>query len=175
MRRCEALAPSVGVTAVGVIAVILAPLQFGPGRCVAFAKDPNSVTPIKHIVVIFQENVSFDHYFATYPVADNPSGEPKFVAKSGTPSVNGLTAALLTANPNSTQPFRLTRSQAATCDQDHDYKDEQLAFDFGLMDKFPESVGVGAPGCPDYGTGKGLVMGYFDGNTTTTIWNYAQH
>ena len=24
-------------------------------------------TPIKHVVVIFQENVSFDHYFATYP------------------------------------------------------------------------------------------------------------
>jgi phospholipase C len=23
------------------------------------------VTPIKHVVVIFQENVSFDHYFAT--------------------------------------------------------------------------------------------------------------
>ena len=24
-------------------------------------------TPIKHVVVIFQENVSFDHYFGTYP------------------------------------------------------------------------------------------------------------
>ena len=35
-----------------------------------------------------------------------------------------------------------------------------MAFDFGLMDKFPENVGVGGPGCPDYGKGKGLVMGY---------------
>ena len=26
-----------------------------------------AATPIKHLVVIFQENVSFDHYFATYP------------------------------------------------------------------------------------------------------------
>jgi hypothetical protein len=28
-------------------------------------------TPIKHLVIIFQENVSFDHYFATYPYAKN--------------------------------------------------------------------------------------------------------
>jgi phospholipase C len=30
------------------------------------------------VVVIFQENVSFDHYFATYPNATNPAGEPFF-------------------------------------------------------------------------------------------------
>ena len=36
-------------------------------------------TPIKHLVIIFQENVSFDHYFGTYPNATNPPGEPKFV------------------------------------------------------------------------------------------------
>ena len=41
-----------------------------------------TATPIKHLVVIFQENVSFDHYFATYPVAANPSGEPRFIARS---------------------------------------------------------------------------------------------
>src|SRR5713226_2441975 len=39
-----------------------------------------TATPIQHDVVIFQENVSFDHYFATYPVAANPSGEPAFFA-----------------------------------------------------------------------------------------------
>ena len=27
------------------------------------------MTPIQHLVVIFQENISFDHYFGTYPVA----------------------------------------------------------------------------------------------------------
>ena len=26
-----------------------------------------TATPIKHLVVIFDENVSFDHYFGTYP------------------------------------------------------------------------------------------------------------
>ena len=51
-------------------------------------------TPIKHLVIIFQENVSFDHYFGTYPNATNPPDEPKFVADPHTPSVNRITAGL---------------------------------------------------------------------------------
>ena len=141
-------------------------------------------TPIKHIVVIFQENISFDHYFATYPVALNPSGEPSFTAAAGTPTVNGLAAGMLTLNPNylnktgngtgAMNPFRLDRSQAATADQDHNYTPEQQAFDSGLMDSFPEYTGTAGP--PPTGlTTKGLVMGYYDGNTVTALWNYAQH
>ena len=42
------------------------------------ASDGATTTPITHVVMIFQENVSFDHYFATYPVAQNPPGEPAF-------------------------------------------------------------------------------------------------
>ena len=158
--------------------------------------DPATTTPIKHVVIIFQENVSFDHYFATYPAAANPAGEPAFHAAPGTPSVNGLgtlvqgmpTGVLLTNNPNARNaangasainPFRLDRSQASTCDQDHNYGHEQLAFDQGLMDFFPGSVGVGAntycSATYAWGKDKGVVMGYFDGNTVTALWNYAQH
>ncbi len=159
-----------------------------------FAGQPNNqwqkasgaptTTPIKHVVVIFQENVSFDHYFATYPNAANPGGEPSFSPRHGflfpTPSVNGLTPTLLTSNPNSANPFRLDRSQASTCDQDHNYGAEQSAFDQGLMDKFPETVGVSESSFCDvsfsYGHANGdLVMGYFDGNTVTALWNYAQY
>jgi phospholipase C len=139
------------------------------------AGGPATTTPIRHVVVIFQENVSFDHYFATYPSAANPAGEPAFHAAAGTPAVNGLASGgLLFHNPNSAQPFRLDRAQNYTCDQDHDYGPEQQAFDGGLMDRFVENTGVGAAGCPDYGHGKGLVMGYYDGNTVTALWNYAQ-
>ncbi|MBA3945396.1 MAG: alkaline phosphatase family protein [Herpetosiphonaceae bacterium] len=133
------------------------------------AAQSHTVTPIKHVVVIFQENVSFDHYFGTYPKAQNPGGEPKFVAAPGTPPVNGLSAALLTANPNAANPQRLDRSQALTCDQDHGYTAEQQAFDNGLMDKFVESAS--GSGCTD----KTQVMDYYDGNTVTGLWNYAQH
>ncbi len=44
--------------------------------------------PIKHVVVIFGENISFDHYFGTYPKALNLNGEPPFHAAAGTPSVS---------------------------------------------------------------------------------------
>jgi phospholipase C len=42
----------------------------------AQAQAATTATPIKHLVVIFQENVSFDHYFGTYPNAANTSGQP---------------------------------------------------------------------------------------------------
>ena len=63
------------------------------------AEKPHTVTPIKHVVVIFQENVSFDHYFATYPHAVNPDSEPRFSAGHDTPTVNGLSDGLLKNNP----------------------------------------------------------------------------
>jgi phospholipase C len=139
-------------------------------------------TPIKHLVVIFQENISFDHYFGTYPKALNPPGQPRFIAKQGTPAVNGYTDGLLYNNPNAlntlngngaANPFRLDRSQAATNDQDHDYTPEQQAFHGGLMDLFPKYTGT--PGPPPNGLmTNGLVMGYYDGNTVTALWNYAQ-
>ena len=144
-----------------------------------------TTTPIKHLVVIFQENVSFDHYFATYPNATNPAHEPKFEAKDRTPSVNGLTQEMIQNNPNgpSFPPFRLDRSQNYTCDQNHDYTPEQQAFDSGLMDQFPEKVGATCNGTTNgvliypnlVGLGPEIVMGYYDGNTVTGLWNYAQH
>jgi len=136
-------------------------------------RERQTQTPIKHLVVIFQENVSFDHYFATYPNALNPQGEPRFEARPDTPSVNGLNESLLAPNnPNSVQPFRLDRSQFETADQDHAYRDEQAAYDNGLMDLFVEKVGRGDGPNGEKG---GQVMGYFDGNTVTALWSYAQH
>jgi phospholipase C len=141
------------------------------------AESASTTTPIRHVIVIFDENISFDHYFATYPHATNPQGEPAFHAKDDTPRANNLlSGGLLTENPNSTQPFRMdTGVLSVTCDQNHSYTPEQQALDHGLVDKFPESTGSGGPGCNDYGKGTGVVMGYFDGNTVTAMWNYAQH
>ena len=144
----------------------------------------STATPIKHVVVIFGENISFDHYWATYPFATNPKGEPAFYAAPGTPTVNGLLhQGLMTQNPNflntavngaaAENPFRLDRSQAATADQDHNYTPEQEAFHAGLMDSFPAFTGTAGPP-PTSQTTKGLVMGYYDGNTVTALWNYAQ-
>jgi phospholipase C len=144
-------------------------------------------TPIKHLVVVFNENRSFDHYFGTYPNAINPEGEPVFEpAKNTQRDINNLltSPALLDNNPNATNalngtgaanPFRLDRTQANTADQNHGYTAEQQAFDGGKLDLFPLNTGAAtAGGAGAFGT-KGQVMGYFDGNTVTGLWNYAQN
>jgi phospholipase C len=138
------------------------------------------------VVVIYSENISFDHYFATYPNTLTPPGQPRFVAAPNTPSVNGLNPGLLNNNPNlnpangagAANPFRLNRDQALTADQNHSYGPEQASFDHGLMDLFPSKTGTagGTPVLyPPVTNTKGMVMGYFDGNTVTAMWNYAQH
>jgi phospholipase C len=56
----------------------------------------------------------------------------------------------------------------------HEYTAEQQAYHGGLLDKFIEFTGPTDPGCTDM-VHKKLVMGYYDGNTVTDLWNYAQH
>jgi phospholipase C len=134
------------------------------------AEAASTTTPIKHLIVIFDENISFDHYFGTYPNAVNPPGEPPFNALPNTPTVNGLTPTLLEANPDVVAPFRLDRSENITCDNDNHYTDEQKAYNGGLLNQFSGLLsGVGADCTPN------LSMGYYDGNTVTALWSYAQH
>jgi phospholipase C len=155
------------IVPVALIAAVCAVTIDGPSPAQAGAGA--TATPIRHLVVIYDENVSFDHYFATYPRAANSFGEPVFKAKSGTPSVDGLQGNLLTQNPNLAQPFRLDRADFKTCDQLHEYATEQRSADGGKMDRFVEFNGTPDPNCQ-----KTQVMGYYDGNTVTALWNYAQ-
>lgn len=162
--------------------------MIGFGMTPASASDDHNgtATPIKHVVVIFGENVSFDHYFATYPQAANIAGEtqqgsgapaPSFTAAKSTPK-NIATLAhdklLAPNNPNSVQPERLTPGQAVTCDQDHEYTAEQKAYNGGLMNKFVENTSMDTCSGGQFGR-PGLTMDYYDGNTVTGIWNYAQN
>ena len=95
---------------------------------------------------------------------------------------SGPVGPLLTNNPNIANgvqynPMRLTHSQALTCDQNHGYTAEQNAVNGGMMNKFIQFTNTptctGTPTTP-YGA-PGLVMNYFDGNTVTGLWNYAQN
>lgn len=146
----------------------------GAGAAVATAsaqqdgqQSMDTSTPIKHLVVIYLENRSFDHFFGTYPQAANPPGEPAFHAAPGTPAVNGLSGTLLTSNPNQVQPYRLDRSAGLSntgpAGPNHSYKGVQRDYDNGRVDQFVQVNGTGSE------------MGYYDGNTVTGLWNYAQH
>src|ERR1700758_4733407 len=122
---------------VALTALLTAGLAVDPS--IASAQTPTA-TPITHLVVIFGENISFDHYFGTYPNAQNNKGEPPFVAAQNTPTPNNLKTPLdptksfapitgvdlIGANPNAsntangagmTNPFRFGPTQAATSDQ----------------------------------------------------------
>ncbi len=169
-RRASVLAATAALVAGGAAATAATGATASP--------KPGTSTPIKHLVVIFQENVSFDHYFGTYPNATGQGGSP-FRAKRGTSPVNGLTTALLTSNPNGVNPQRLSPgnvNDVLTCDQDHNYTDEQTAFDNGKMDKFVSAVGTDGGSKSPEGVlcNPDVVMNYYDGNTVTALWNYAQ-
>ena len=190
--------------AAGGTAIVAATLWGGSRTSPARADDREghdrgaTATPIKHLVVIFQENVSFDHYFGTYPNATNTDGQT-FTAMHHTPAVDGLLPAtshslpsnlrhstdLTQSNPNSSLPKRLDSSPTGaagspggqlTCSQDHEYTDEQTAFDNGKLDHFVESTGAGSGKTPGGAPCDAkVVMDYYDGNTVTAMWNYAQH
>jgi len=171
----------------------------GSGAARHHGHQGETATPIKHLVVIFDENVSFDHYFGTYPFAANLPGEQPFRARRDTPTINGLynssgaagvTGPLLTASPNLSNPLRLPPGDPMTCDQGHGYTAEQSAADHGAMDQFAQTTGKnvtldkclagfsfnGSPEVvPPGASSNYAVMDYYDGNTVTALWNYAQH
>jgi phospholipase C len=106
-------------------------------------------------------------------------------AKNTQQDINNLLSspALLDNNPNlnsangagAANPFRLDRTQANTADQGHSYTPEQKAYDAGKNDLFPSNTGRGTNGgAGAFGT-TAQVLGYFDGNTVTAMWNYAQN
>ncbi len=162
---------AVGVTAlVGAGLLAMSPAMAYPG---GHDQSGQTETPIKHLVVIFDENISFDHYFGTYPTAANTDGT-SFTAAPGTPKVNNLvTSGTLTTNPNLYPPKRLTPAQALTCDQNHGYAAEQQAVDAGKMDMFVQKTSTDT--CTGLYGAPGLAMDYYDGNTVTGLWNYAQN
>ncbi|MCI3274432.1 phospholipase C [Streptomyces cylindrosporus] len=166
LSRVGALLGAAALAAAGgAVPASAAPAHGHPGT--------RTTTPIKHLVVIYDENVSFDHYFATYPKAANTDGTT-FKAAARTPKAdNLLNAGLLTKNPNLYTPKRLASSQAMTCDQNHSYGPEQYAADGGKADKYVENTEVSKCSGGLFGE-PGLVMDYYDGNTVTGLWNYAQ-
>ncbi|MDE1823440.1 MAG: hypothetical protein KGH50_03885, partial [Candidatus Micrarchaeota archaeon] len=108
--------------------------------------------PIRHIIVIFQENRAFDNYFGTYPGAYGIQ--------------SGACVPIYPNEKNGTcvKPFRLAPNQASTPDLPHLYKPSLQAMDNGKMDGFIAA----AHGC-------NLTMGYYDSATIPYYWDYARH
>lgn len=132
-------------------------------------------SPIKHTIILYQENISFDHYFGTYGHGVN--GIPAGVKLSHTSAAG-------TFGPYS--PNLLSgATQAFTCDVDHGYTDMIRMGDHGTMDmylQFGNNKTVPNPSsstnCPSFEknpAGPALALGYYDGSTLQNYWSLANN
>ena len=131
----------------------------------------SGIHKIRHVIVIMQENRSFDSYFGTYPGAN------------GIPMVNGVPTACLpdTGGRPCVRPF----PDHADINQGgpHDSQDAYRDIDGGLMDRFARRARLATTGCsnPDQpkcvGTHKSArpdAMGYHTGSDLPNYWTYAR-
>ena len=109
--------------------ILLASLPLA-GRAAA-ATDPPTKTPIKHFMVLMQENHSFDNYFGTYPKANGiPSGVCQPVNR-------------LDSSKGCIKPFHL--GNRVVEDLNHSHKVAIRQYDHGKMDGFIEQMEHGKP------------------------------
>ncbi len=150
--------------------VLLAAFCAGAGVTPAIAGD--GIHKIKHIVIIMQENRSFDSYFGTYPGADD------IPMKDGVPQV----CAPDPASHLCIKPFRDRNDKNAG--GPHGYPSAVADIDGGRMDGFVEQAehagkkcAANAPNCAgaDFGALHTDVMGYHDGSDIPNYWAYAKN
>ena len=140
------------------------------------ASQPNAVRvsdvgihKIRHVVMIVQENRSFDSYFGTYPGADGiPASDGHFTVCLPDPATGGCD-----------RPFH--DSSLVNGGGPHGEDAVAADIDGGLMDGFVrESETVGGRGCGGFaGVCSPLapsdVMGYHDAREIPNYWAYAEN
>jgi phospholipase C len=109
-------------------------------------------TPIRHFVVLMQENHSFDNYFGTYPGAD---GIPK-----GTCMPAGTARGCI-------RPFHI--GGRAAPELGHDPRIHRIEFAGGRMDGFVRAASI------DRQKVEPGVMGYYDARDIPFYWRVAGH
>ncbi|MBV9263054.1 MAG: hypothetical protein JO324_01955 [Candidatus Eremiobacteraeota bacterium] len=131
------------------------------------ASDATGTTtnPIKHVVIVIQENRSFDNLFATYPGADGTkvgavAAMPPSIAQSCSPPI--------------TQPTTIPLQEshlAGGVDLDHIYNGYKTELDGGKMDGFDlvgqSADGSGPPACT-------LAYQYVNPAEIKPYWDIAQ-
>jgi phospholipase C len=167
-------------------ALLIAAAPFAVVASADTSTTPSS--PIKHTVVIFQENRSFDNYFGTYPYAPgfNPiSGTPKDVRNFkyvAGKEVRDVTGNVYNPddNGNPVYPWHdAGKANVKQVDVNHNYSDMITMVDGGKMDKFYTENSKGGKS-PNFTPGTNpvrgkLSMSYNDYNEIPALWQYAQH
>ena len=132
-------------------------------------QNNDGIHKIKHIIVIMQENRSFDTYFGTYPGAD------------GIPMQNGVPTVCVN-DPQTKQCVKPYHdSQDLNHGGPHGEANATADIDGGKMDGFIQQAQRGKQSCTDpndpacSGNGQTDVMGYHDAREIPNYWSYAQN
>jgi phospholipase C len=151
-------------------------LGIGPGGgrhtlAVARGATLSGIHKIKHVVIIMQENRSFDSFFGTFPGAD------------GIPMRNGIPTVCI-PDPyghHCVRPFHTSADREAG--GPHDHIDALKDIDGGKMDGFIRQAHSGrhiacvayvqAPGCSLAPADAAAVVGYHDARELPNYWAWA--
>jgi phospholipase C len=137
----------------------------------AGADAPVPSGKIQHVVVIMQENRSFDHYFGTYPGAE---GIPKEADGGFAPCLDDPRS-----DAGCVRPFHLTADK--NVGGPHGAKNAITCVDNGKMDGFIINAETGKTGCADPNDPACVnanlidVMGFHTEQEIPNYWAYAQH
>jgi phospholipase C len=136
-------------------------LALAPQPSTAAAVAPSKISKIKHVIIIMQENRSFDHYFGKFPGADGiPPG-------TCIPDPSAGTCA---------KPFH--SSKIHNLDAPHGHPNFEIDYDNGLMDGFVRAYERMKPGTCAIGNGPQCtieVMGWHDAREIPNYWIYAEN
>jgi phospholipase C len=138
------------------------------------ASGPTGIQKIQHVIIIMQENRSFDSYFGTYPGAN------------GIPVKRGVPAICIPdpATVHCVRPFHDPNN--LNFGGPHDVKDARLDLDYRAMDGFIRQEQSGLtrscrgpfdPTCASMARDNNPpdVMGYHTGADIPNYWDYARH
>lgn len=151
-----------------VLAVVIAGVvRSGPDT--GGAPAPTGIHKIKHVVIITQENRSFDSYFGTYPGAD------------GIAMVDGQPAACLPdpSTDGCSRPFH--NPADSNTGGPHSHADALKDIDNGAMDGFVGQAVKALSGCKStdaaclHNAKPTDVLGYHDRNELPNYWAYADN
>lgn len=117
-------------------------------------RSAETATPLEHLVVLMQENHSFDNYFGTYPGAD---GIPAGVCMPFDP---------FSAASECVKPFHIGDNDVELADPDHSSTTHAIQFNDGKMDGFVYALELRNQ------DGR-LSMGYYDDRDLAYHWNLA--
>ena len=163
---------------VSLIAISLAVLNLAlPAAAQPAGDGPAGLDQIKHVIVVYLENHSFDNLFGNFPGANGlakAGAAARQVDRDGAPyaklpPVNDAYKKPPGPDPRfpaalANRPFLIDRyvpQSDKVPDLVHRYYQEQAQIDGGKMDKFAAISDA-----------QGLAMGYHDGSRMR-LWNYA--